>query len=55
MSFTEMLREASAKAQAQAADPWRLPLERVRGKVGDQEGYRGQVRGYAREAKTSAR
>jgi hypothetical protein len=35
MSFIAMLREAKAKAQAQAADPWRLPLERVRGKVGD--------------------
>jgi hypothetical protein len=103
MSFIEMLREAKAKAQAHAADPWRLPLERVRGKVGDdnveriatqalfdllevpqrsrsaaacrrlarlmrelgwtsmkargltQAGYRDQVRGYAREAKKSAR
>jgi len=30
-----MLREAAAKGQAQAADPWRLRLERVRGKIGD--------------------
>jgi len=35
MSFIAMLREARAKAQAQAADAWRLPLKRVRGKVGD--------------------
>ena|SRR6478736_612350 len=35
MSFVSMLREAAAKGQAQAADLWRLRLERVRGKVGD--------------------
>jgi hypothetical protein len=103
MSFIGMLRESTARAQAQAADPWRLRLERVRGKVGDdgvervstqalfdllevpqrsrsaaacrrlarlmcelgwspmkargltQAGYRDQVRGYAREAKTRGR
>jgi hypothetical protein len=102
VSFISMLREAVAIGQAQAADPWRLRLERVQGKVGDdgvervstqalfdllevpqrsrsaaacrrlarqmrelgwssmkargltQAGYRDQVRGYAREAKTSA-
>jgi hypothetical protein len=30
-----MLRQATANAQSQAADPWHLRLERVRGKVGD--------------------
>ena len=102
MSFVSTLREAVAKEQAQAADPWRLRLERVRGKIGDdgvervatqalfdllevpqrsrsatacrrlaqtmrelgwsamkargltQAGYRDQVRGYCREAKTRA-
>src|SRR3954470_17641962 len=35
MSFVAMLREATAALQAEATDPWRLRLERVRGKVGD--------------------
>jgi hypothetical protein len=34
LSFRQRLREESAKASAaEAADPWRLILERVRGKV----------------------
>ena len=34
LSFRERMREEAAKAAAaEAADPWRLPLERVRGKV----------------------
>jgi hypothetical protein len=35
MYFIEELRLAQAKAVARNADPWRLPLERVRGKIGD--------------------
>ncbi len=34
-SFWEELQEAKAKAQAENAEPWRVRLERVRGKVGD--------------------
>jgi hypothetical protein len=34
-SFMAKLEEAKAKIEADAtADPWRLPLERVRGKIG---------------------
>jgi hypothetical protein len=33
MSFMTRLHEAQAKSKARDADPWRLPLERVRGKV----------------------
>ena len=33
-SFTELLREAEARL-TEPVDPWRLRLERVRGKVGD--------------------
>jgi hypothetical protein len=37
MSFLERLRAAQAQAEAarQPTDPWRLPLERVRGKISD--------------------
>jgi len=35
MSWLEKLHEAQAKLTAQNADPWRPPLERVRGQVGD--------------------
>lgn len=34
-SFWEELQEAKAKAEAENAEPWRVRLERVRGKVGD--------------------
>src|SRR5262245_45600862 len=34
MSFIEKLREMKVKVLAHAADPWRLRLERVRGKIG---------------------
>jgi hypothetical protein len=33
--FIELLRQTRAEALARSADPWRLQLERVRGKVGD--------------------
>jgi hypothetical protein len=35
VSFIEKLRQAQAEATAQRADPWRLPLERLHGKIGD--------------------
>ena len=35
MSFLAKLRKSQAKLAAQDADPWCLPLERVRGGVGD--------------------
>lgn len=35
VSFIEELRQAQADRAAQNIDPWRVPLERVRGKVGD--------------------
>ncbi len=36
MSFVELLRQKKAEAQASGhGDPWRLPLEGVRGKVWD--------------------
>ena len=35
MSFLTKLREAEAEMAAHNGDPWRLPLERVRGKQGD--------------------
>jgi hypothetical protein len=33
LSFVAQRREAEAKMAAPAGDPWRLPLERVRGKI----------------------
>ena len=33
MSFVAQIREAEAKFAAPAVDPWRLRLERVRGKI----------------------
>jgi hypothetical protein len=35
MPFTKQLEQAKAQVQAVNADPWKLRLERVRGKVGD--------------------
>jgi hypothetical protein len=35
MSWIERLEKAAAETRARNADPWRLRLERVRGKVGD--------------------
>jgi hypothetical protein len=35
MSFAEKLHAASAEVTARDADPWRLPLERLRGVAGD--------------------
>jgi hypothetical protein len=35
VSFVEMLRQQKAEALARSADPWRLPLERLRGKIGE--------------------
>ena len=35
VSFLEKLRAAQAEAVPQPADPWRLPLERLRGKISD--------------------
>jgi hypothetical protein len=35
VSFLEKLRQAQLERAARDADPWRLRLERVRGKVGD--------------------
>ena len=34
MTFVELLRRVKMDAMARSADPWRLPLERVRGDVG---------------------
>jgi hypothetical protein len=35
MSWIRMLEQHKAQALARRADPWRLPLERLRGKIGD--------------------
>ena len=35
MSWLERLQKAKAKTAARDVDPWRLPLERAHGKVGD--------------------
>ena len=35
MSWLDKLHEARAELAARNADPWRLPLERVHGKIGD--------------------
>ena len=35
MGFIDLLRQSQAEAVARRADPWTLPLQRVRGKVGD--------------------
>jgi hypothetical protein len=35
MSFITRLHEAQAKSKARYADSWRLPLERLHGKIGD--------------------
>jgi hypothetical protein len=35
MSFLEKLKIAATEATARDADPWRLPLERLRGQIGD--------------------
>ena len=35
MSWLERLQTAKAKTAARNVDPWRLPLERARGKIGD--------------------
>jgi hypothetical protein len=35
MSFMTRLHDAQAKSKARTADPWRLSLERLRGKIGD--------------------
>ena len=35
MSWLDKLHEAQAELAARNADPWRLALERVRGKIGD--------------------
>jgi hypothetical protein len=35
MSFLQRLGTASAEMPARYADPWRLPLERLHGKIGD--------------------
>ena len=35
MSWLEKLHEARAEWASRNDDPWRLPLERVRGKIGD--------------------
>jgi hypothetical protein len=35
LSYIEKLRQAKAALAAPAVDPWRLRLERVRGKIGD--------------------
>jgi hypothetical protein len=38
MSYVELLRRVRTEARAShAGDPWRLPLARVRGKVGDDD------------------
>src|SRR6266566_2100208 len=35
VSWVEMLEQRKAQALARRADPWRAPLERLRGKIGD--------------------
>ena len=35
VSFIEKLRQAQAALAAPVVDPWRLPLERLHGKIGD--------------------
>jgi hypothetical protein len=35
MSFMTRLRAAQAELEARNTDPWRLPLERLHGKIGD--------------------
>ena len=35
LSFRELLKQTRSEVLANAADPWRLRLERIRGKVGD--------------------
>lgn len=45
MSFRELLRQSRAKALARPADPWRLRLERARGKVGDDDIERVSTQG----------
>ena len=35
MSFLDKLHDERAKIAERNSDPWRLPLERVRGKIGD--------------------
>ena len=35
MGFIDLLRQSQAEAVARRADPWKLTLQRVRGKVGD--------------------
>jgi hypothetical protein len=35
VSFIEKLKQAQTDLAAQNADPWRLPLERLHGKIGD--------------------
>jgi hypothetical protein len=35
VTFIEKLRQKVVKAAAQNGDPWRLPLERLHGKIGD--------------------
>ena len=35
MSWLEKLHEAQAELAARNAEPWRLPLERLHGKIGD--------------------
>ena len=35
MAWLEKLHKAQADLAAQNADPWRLPLERLQGKIGD--------------------
>jgi hypothetical protein len=35
VSLIDEFRQAKAKLAARSAEPWRLPLERVRGKIGD--------------------
>src|SRR5271165_865581 len=35
VSFIEQLRQARAEVTEQFSDPWRLPLERLHGKIGD--------------------
>ena len=35
MSFLEEIRQRAAEAAAQRTDPWRAPLERLHGRIGD--------------------
>jgi hypothetical protein len=35
VAWLDKLREAQAELAAQSGDPWRLPLERLHGKIGD--------------------